>query len=361
MTRISWTATLLLGLCLSSPARAKQTLSLPSAPPPPAQKTVERAIGYLQTESEAWVSKGRCAACHHVAMPLWALSEAGRQGYATDQKFVAQTAEATLGSLEKMQAAGIATNPAAPPDSRPLARGVHTGAVFMAVAAESMPSLDEGQKQSLSRIENEIIEKQQADGSWEFFLSRPPINENQTTDTAWILMALQGGTASTAADAGARRAALKKGMAWLVHAGRPDITQEKALKLLVAIRAGTPPHTLRTKVDELLTLQRPDGGWGQIEKAPSDAFATGQILYVLALAGCTPERADIRHAIDFLVSTQKPDGSWPMTSRATPDGRPGSAKRLGPITCAATAWATLGLSRLAPERAESVLKATLSR
>jgi hypothetical protein len=314
---------------------------------------VERAIGYLQTESSAWVSHGRCAACHHVAMPMWALAEAGRQGYATDQKFLAQTAEATLGSLEKMQAAGIATNPAAPPDPRPLARGVHTGAVFMAVAAESLPALNEGQRQSLTRIEAEIIDKQQPDGSWEFFLTRPPINENQTTDTAWILMALQGDLASTAADAGARRAALKKGMAWLAGAGTPDITQEKALKLLVAIRAGTPRPTLQTRVDELLALQRPDGGWGQTPKAPSDAFATGEMLYVLSLAGCTPERAEIRHAIDFLVSTQKPDGSWPMTSRATPDGRPGSAKRLGPITCAATAWAALGLSRLAPERAST--------
>jgi hypothetical protein len=39
-----------------------------------------------------------------------------------------------------------------------------------------------------------------------------------------------------------------------------------------------------------------------------------------------------------------------MTSRSTPDGRPGSAKSLAPITCTASAWATLGLARLAPKR-----------
>jgi hypothetical protein len=39
-----------------------------------------------------------------------------------------------------------------------------------------------------------------------------------------------------------------------------------------------------------------------------------------------------------------------MTSRSTPDGRPGSSKLLTPITCAASAWATLGLARLAPKR-----------
>ena len=33
---------------------------------------------------------------------------------------------------------------------------------------------------------------------------------------------------------------------------------------------------------------------------------------------------------------------------ATPDGSPGSAKLLTPITCAASSWATLALSHLTP-------------
>ena len=81
----------------------------------------------------------------------------------------------------------------------------------------------------------------------------------------------------------------------------------------------------------------------------SDAFATGQTLYVLSLAGYTTERAELKRGIDFLVATQMPDGSWPMTSRSTPDGSPGRSKLLTPITCAASSWATLGLTRLAPK------------
>jgi hypothetical protein len=80
----------------------------------------------------------------------------------------------------------------------------------------------------------------------------------------------------------------------------------------------------------------------------SDAFATGQALYALSLASYTPERLEVQRGIDFLVATQKPDGSWPMTSRSTPDGSPGGAKLLTPITCAASSWATLGLARLVP-------------
>ena len=90
------------------------------------------------------------------------------------------------------------------------------GLPFLAVAAQSSPALSEGQKQSLKLIAEEILKKQQPDGSWEFFatLRRPPINESQTTDAAWIIMALQGETGPDAPEA--QRAALSKAMAWLV-------------------------------------------------------------------------------------------------------------------------------------------------
>src|SRR3990172_2840142 len=129
-------------------------------------------------------------------MPLLALSEAERQGYAIDRKFVADTFESLLGSKDKLMSSKIFANPADPPDPRPQGRGLNMGLPFLAVAARSLPSLEEGQKQSLKLIVEEIVKKQQPNGSWEFFatLRRPPINESQTTDAAWIIMALEGET-----------------------------------------------------------------------------------------------------------------------------------------------------------------------
>jgi hypothetical protein len=282
-------------------------------------------------------------------MPLWALGEAGRRGYAIDKTFVMVTAESLLGSKDKLLASKIFPDPAVPPDPRPQGRGLNMGLPMLAVAARSLPSLTVGQNQSLKLIAEEIVKKQQPDGSWEFFatLRRPPINESQTTDAAWIVMALQGTTGLDATRS--QREALAKAVAWLDGAKRPEIHQDKVLKVILGVRAGTPREGLQTAIDGLLALQRADGGWSQtVPELKSDAFATGQTLYALSLAGFTAGRPEIRRGIDFLVATQKPDGSWPMTSRATPNGSPGSATLLTPITCAASSWATLGLARLVP-------------
>jgi hypothetical protein len=212
----------------------------------------------------------------------------------------------------------------------------------------SLPIRQGGQRQSLKLVAEEIVRKQQADGSWEFFatLRRPPINESQTTDAAWIILALQGEIGR--GESAAVRGALAKATAWLAGAGRSDHLQDKAFGVLLAARTGKPRGEMQPAVRDLLARQRADGGWGQTADMASDAFATGQALYALSLAGCEAGRPDIRRAIDFLVATQRPDGSWPMASRSTPDGRPGSATLLTPITCAAASWATLGLARLVP-------------
>ena len=346
MARIRLFAVLLLGLCLTRLTFADAPRPALSETSQRVRPTIERATAYLQTEGTSWLKTRRCAACHHVAITVWALSEADRRGYAIDRRFLAETAEAALGSRQKMIASGLLANPAGPPDPRPMARGVNPGQVFMAVAAESLPSLDDGQKESLRFIADDIVKKQREDGSWEFFLSRPPINENQTSDAAWIIMALMGEQGPDVPQS--HRAAITKSIAWLSHTDASETYQDKVLKTLIAIRTKQHEDQIKAAIDGLLALEQPDGGWSQLPQTSSDAFATGQTLYVLALAGCKPDRLEMQRAIDFLVSTQRPDGSWPMRSRATPDGRPGSAKLLTPITTAAGAWAVLGLARAAP-------------
>ena len=295
MRRASVVAGVLMGLGLSRPAPAGELTPIPRATTPQVHEAVDRAIRYLQSENVAWLTTRKCAACHHVPMPLWALSEADRRGYAIDRKFVADTAESLLGSKDRLLASKIFPDPAAPPDLRPQGRGLNMGLPMLTVAALSLPSRTEAQNQNLRLIADEIIKKQQPDGSWEFFaaLRRPPINESQTTDAAWIIMALQG---TTGADApGSQRAALTRAVAWLDGAKRSDSQQDKVLRVILGVRSGRPRKGLQPTIGELLALQRGDGGWSQTVPEPkSDAYATGQTLYALALAGLTAERPEVR-------------------------------------------------------------------
>src|SRR5215813_8636561 len=214
MARASLLAWVLLGLCSPRPALADERALLPRATTPQVPQAVDRAIQYLQTESAAWLNTRKCAACHHVPLPLWALGEAERQGYAIDKQFVAETIESLLGNKDKLLASKIFPNPADPPDPRPQGRGLNMGLPMLAVAARAMPALEEGQKQSLKLIAEEIVKKQQSDGSWEFFgtLRRPPINESQTTDVAWNIMALEGQMGADAPKL--QREAFAKAIAW---------------------------------------------------------------------------------------------------------------------------------------------------
>jgi hypothetical protein len=353
MARMSSFVVLALGLGFVTAARSELSSAISAANPAATteqiHQTVNRAIGYLQKESADWLHTRKCAACHHAPMPLWALSEADRQGYAIDKKFLADTFESLLGSKDKLMASKIFPNPADPPDTRPQGRGLNMGLPFLAVAARSLPVLNEGEKQSLKLIVEEIVKKQQLDGSWEFFatLRRPPINESQTTDAAWIIMALQEQVGHDSAES--QRAALSKAIAWLDAAKPSNIHQDKVLRVLLEARSAKPREALQSTIDELLALQRGDGGWSQtVPELRSDAFATGQTLYALSLAGYTADRPEIKRGIKFLVDTQTPDGSWPMISRSTPDGSAGSSKLLTPITCAASSWATLSLASLVP-------------
>jgi len=343
-------ACLLLGLSLARSSRAGEPTPTPPAAATRVHQAVDRSVKYLQTETAAWLSTRKCAACHHAPMPLWALAEAERQGYAIDKRFLADTFESLLCGKDQLLASKIFPNPADLPDPRPQGGGLNMGLPMLAVAARSLPALTAGQEQSLSLIAEEIVRKQRPDGSWEFFatLRRPPINESQTTDAAWIVLALQGQTGPDAPKS--QREALARAIAWLDGAKPSDLHQDRVLKVILGARRGKQGQALQATVDDLLTLQRADGGWSQTVPEPtSDAFATGQTLYALSLAGLTAERKEIRRGIDFLVATQKPDGSWPMASRSTPNGEPGGAKLLTPITCAASSWATLGLARLVPK------------
>jgi squalene cyclase len=119
-----------------------------------------------------------------------------------------------------------------------------------------------------------------------------------------------------------------------------------ALRLLAKVRDGEKGKGLQQEIDRFLFRQNKDGGWSQLKDGVSDAYATGQALYVLSRAGVKRDQDAIRRGIAFLTTTQKEDGSWPMTRRGHPGVTPSA--NLWPITHFGSAWAMLGLIRSVP-------------
>jgi hypothetical protein len=85
--------------------------------------------------------------------------------------------------------------------------------------------------------------------------------------------------------------ALSKSIAWLDAAKLADIHQDKVLKVLRGARSLKPRKAMQTTIDELLALQRADGGWNQTVPEPiSDAFATGQLKNNAESTGASASR-----------------------------------------------------------------------
>jgi squalene-hopene/tetraprenyl-beta-curcumene cyclase len=274
-------------------------------------------------------------------MTVWALAEAKSQGYAVTAEALTETAAWAKERLKDIDK---------PRDTRPGWSMVNTPAIYLGMTALAVPGQGAVSAQDLRRIAGHLRRHQEADGPWSWASAPaqnrpPPVFESDEVATRLAYLAL--GTAAGPEEKSAARAARQKAAAWLAKTKPSDTTQAAALRLLVKAQTGAPAKSLRPEIDEFFTRQNKDGGWGQLKGLPSDAYATGQALYFLSLAGVRSDRAEVQRGVSFLVANQRGDGSWPMTSRAHPGAKPFTNP--APITHFGSAWATLGLMRSVPK------------
>ncbi|MBX9585197.1 MAG: hypothetical protein K2X87_33235 [Gemmataceae bacterium] len=329
--RMPTTALVLVALASSAPAAELD-----------ARKAIDRGLAFLSADAAKWQADRGCATCHHGTMTVWAFAEARSRGYAAGGDTFAETVRWTMERLKDIDK---------PRDPRPGWNMVSTPAVYLAVMAQAVPDQTAVSADDLGRIAGHLLRHQEADGSWVWSSAPaknrpPPVFESDEVVTPLADLAL---APHVPAEPGAKsdaRSGQERAAAWLAKAGSSGTTQARAVRLFRDERAGKSAKELRPQIDGLLGRQNPDGGWGQDKDLPSDAYATGQALYFLSLAGVTADRAEVRRAVSFLATTQKEDGSWPMASRAHPGEKP--MTNPVPITHFGTAWATLGLLRSVP-------------
>jgi N-acyl-D-amino-acid deacylase len=196
-----------------------------------------------------------------------------------------------------------------------------------------------------------LLVRQEDDGRWQPPSKRPPMEESPVPCTLFAAYGLEKYAPETRrADA---ESAIERARTWLASA--PMTCQDDLVSRLWFLHLlGNDPAAVESARTELLTKQHADGGWSQTDELASDAYATGQALYVLRLAGLARDDASLRRGVEFLIKTQEPDGSWHVVTRSKPiqtwfdNGDPHGTDQF--ISTPATCWAVAALSGLETPR-----------
>jgi hypothetical protein len=285
------------------------------------QAAAERGLKFLLADADAWKKERQCATCHHGTFTVWALAPEALT------EAVTWTKERFFKDLDK------------PRDTRPGYSMVNSSALMLGLMATAVDQ-KEISADDLKRITGHLLRHQEVDGSWSWASAPaanrpPPFFESDEVATRIGILAL--GSAKDSKEG------VEKAAAWLAKAKPADTSQAAAYRLLIAART---KKDFAPELEAVLKRQNKDGGWGQVPNAASDAYATGQILYLMNVAGVKRDREEVRRGVAFLVGNQKADGSWPMMRRGHQGVTPGEFKQ--PIIYFGSAWATLALMRTNP-------------
>ena len=296
---------------------------------------VKKAIALLEKQSPQFVRKGGCNSCHNQYLPSAAVALARERRIPAPKELTQIPLELLERSPERtMNMAAFSPN--------------SVGYEMFGFAANKRPA-----DEYTDSLVHYLKLHQSADGHWATTGNRPPLTYHAYITTAMVIKALRYYSPPTETRDTEKR--LVRAAEWLEF-GKPVTTQERAFHLPGLKWAGGDEAVIRKSAPSLVETQREDGGWSQLPTMGSDAYATGEALYALHLAGnMTVGHEVYQKGMRYLLRTQAPDGSWHVKTRSFPvqpyfeSGFP-----YGPdqwISASGTSWAAMALSlAVEPER-----------
>lgn len=298
------------------------------ATPAEARQTADRSLGFLEKQGLAWLDNRKCIGCHHGAWMVWIHNEARSKGFAVE-------AARVEGWTSRVLAMYLTEEAQHQQKKAGYVEASHLLLSQLAASPAIGPTSD-----SLKKAQALLVNAQLADGSWKFAgqtQDRPNEEADQAT-TLWALYAL----ASLDIQDEAVIASRDRARAWYQKAKLGASNELLAVRLALAYKFGE-TEQVQELTRALVGQQNADGGWSWSKGRASDAYATGQSLYALGLAGLPSDSPAVQKAWRFLASTQKPDGSW-LAPTKKKNGKDEISSYWG------TTWAALGLVRTLPPR-----------
>jgi N-acyl-D-amino-acid deacylase len=326
---------LLLG-CVSA-ARAE-------APPEGVKTAIEKGLRRIETGAASYTKNRACFSCHHQAMSMLSLTAARQRGFRVEPEEIQRQTDFTLKTFAEKK------------DTIAKGQGVAGGNTQAAYALYALDAVRHPADETTAVLVQYLLGRQRADGAWPALTSRPPTEGSAFTNTALALRGLRVyGPAPEAKDAGELRERLERAFArgkeWLLQ-NKPANLEDRVWHLRGLVYAGAGQEQVEAARAALLKEQKEDGSWAQLPDLGGDAYATGNALMALRLAGLPADDPAYGKGVRYLLATQQEDGAWIVETRSRPvqvffdNGDPGGKSQF--ISFVATNWAVLALLELYP-------------
>ena len=295
---------------------------------------VERGLSVLERGARAYPSHQTCFACHHQTLPLLAMKSAREAGLRFDEELFREQRQFTRKNFDERK--------------ERLAKGEHVGgrAATVSYGLWTLDIVGDPADELGAAMTAYLLSVQQPDGYWKPPSTRPPLELSAVSCT--VLSAIGVKRYGSAAQQEQVDGAIARAKAWLATA---PLEEQEDLNFALwgeKLLGGTEERLLELRA-RVLVARQADGGWGQNAKMVSDAYATGQTLFVLTETGLPAHETAIRDGVAFLLKTQQEGGSWHVVTRSKPiqpwfdNGDPHDKDQF--ISIAATGWAAAALAR----------------
>jgi squalene cyclase len=191
---------------------------------------------------------------------------------------------------------------------------------------------------------------QMADGHWaEGPGARPPLCANDIDQTVLTMRALQ--LYAPPVDKAAYAKSIQLAATWIGDF-RPKTNYDMAWRLRGLVWGGQSKEAILKARNDLLAIQRADGGWSDLPSMESGAYTTGLAMIALQSSGLPVSDPAYQRGVRYLLSTQFEDGSWHVRTRAAglqpyfENGFPHGVDQW--ISAAGTSLATMALTLATP-------------